>query len=61
MKDEEKYSEGFKAFWKKCKECDEKRWAKWDALPEEEKKRRREEFEKKYDKGFIERVGGPLY
>ncbi|MBO5974442.1 MAG: hypothetical protein J6P95_01790 [Paludibacteraceae bacterium] len=42
----------FEEFWKRCKELDEIRAAKYDALPEKEKKRREEMFKDP----FFERI-----
>ena len=44
--------EEFEKIWADCKANDERLLAEWNALPEEEKKRRLE----KYDPAFVERI-----
>lgn len=45
---------------KEGEERDAKLKAEWDALPEEEKKRREEALKKQYGAGFLYRISSPV-
>ncbi|MCH5243765.1 MAG: hypothetical protein J1F29_02595 [Lentimicrobiaceae bacterium] len=52
--------EEFEKAWERVKAHDAKMKAEWDALPEEEKKRREEALKKQYGAGFLYRISSPV-